>query len=282
MKIFIQSVLLITIISTWANAQVKAPRTSPAATVSQTVGFSNVLIEYNRPRLNDRDMFENLTREGEVWRTGANMATRITLDEAVSIEGNQIPAGKYSIYSIPGKKEWTIIINNKIQWGTLYSKEEDFLRFKVPTLKAADKSESFTFYFRNVTEEKAILGFTWENTKVEMNVEAPIHDAVVASIEETMKDVSSVEQDGDFFTAANYYLDKGLDKKKALKWAQIFVERQGDKYWGHRTLARALAANGKYKEAIKSAEKSTELATAAGNMDYVHNNGKSIAMWKKK
>lgn len=262
------------------SAQIKTPDASPAATVAQSFGFSNVSIEYNRPQLSGRDMFANLTREDEVWRTGANMATRLTVTGDVTIEGKSLPAGKYSIYSIPGKKEWTIIINNKIQWGTVYTKEEDFLRFTVPTKKAAEKNESFTFYFSNVTEESATLGFAWENTKVEMSMTAPIHEMVLAQIKEVMADESKAT-DGDFYAASDYYLKKGLDAKKALLWANNFVEMQSDKYWGYRLQGRALAANGQYKEAITAAEKSTKIATEAGNMDYVHNNGKSIAAWKK-
>lgn len=261
-------------------AQIKTPDASPASTISQSFGFSNVTIEYNRPQLKGRDMFANLTREGEVWRTGANMSTRLTVSEDVTIEGKNLPAGKYSIYSIPGKKEWTMIINKKIQWGTVYTKEEDFVRFTVPTKKAAEKSESFTFYFSNATEESATLGFTWENTKVEMGMVAPVREKVIAQIKEVMADESTAE-DGDFYAASNYHLEKGLDSKKALKWANTYVEKQGDKYWAHRLQARALAANGKYDEAIKAANRSTKIAREAGNMDYVHNNGKSIAEWKK-
>ena len=159
--------------STGIFAQIKAPAASPAATISQEVGFSNITIEYNRPQLKGRDMFANLTRVGEVWRTGANMSTRLTITEDISIEGKPVAAGKYSIYSIPGKKDWTIIINNKIQWGTIYNQEDDYLRFTVPTQKNSQKSESFAFYFDDVTEETATLGFKWDNIKVEMNVSAP-------------------------------------------------------------------------------------------------------------
>ena len=273
-------ICLMAIITSNLMAQIKTPEASPAATITQNIGFSTATIEYNRPQLKGRDMFGNLTREGEVWRTGANMSTRLTISEGMTIEGMNLPAGQYSIYSIPGKKEWTIIINNKIQWGTVYTQEEDFLRFSVPTKKSAEKQESFTFYFANVTEESATLGFAWENTKVEMAFEAPVHEKVVAQIKEVMSNEDAAT-DGDFYAASDYYLNKGLDAQKALKWANVFVEKQGDKYWAHRLQARALAANGKYKEAIEAANKSTELATAAGNMDYVHNNGKSIAEWKK-
>lgn len=261
-------------------AQIKTPDASPAATISQAFGFSKITIEYNRPQLKDRDMFANLTREGGIWRTGANLATRLTLEGDMTLEGKTLPPGKYSIYSIPGKKEWTVIFNKKIQWGTLYNQEEDFLRITVPTLKAVEKSESFTFYFSDVTEESAILGFAWENTKVEMQLTALVHENVLAQIKTVMADESTAT-DGDFYAASDYYLKKDLDKTKALKWANTFVEKQSDKYWGYRLQARALAANSRYDDAIKAAKKSMEMSKTAGNMDYVHFNSKSIEKWQK-
>jgi len=162
------------------HGQIKAPDASPAATLSQVVGFATVTIEYNRPQLKGRDMFAELTREGEVWRTGANMSTRLTTTDEISIEGSKIPAGNYSIYSIPGMKEWTVIINKKIQWGTMYNQEDDLLRVTVPTLKTTATVESFNFYFSKVAEESAMLGFEWGNAKVELKIEASVQQKVLA------------------------------------------------------------------------------------------------------
>ena len=182
--------------------QIKVPEASPAATISQAIGFANVSIEYNRQQLKGRDMFADLTREGEVWRTGANMSTRLTTTGETLIEGNKIPAGNYSIYSIPGKKVWPVIINKKIQWGTGYSQEDDFLRVTVPTLNSPNKVESFNFYFSAVTEESANLGFSWGNSKVEVKIEAPVHANLLAQIDGVMGDESKAT-DGDFNVGAS-------------------------------------------------------------------------------
>ena len=270
---------LVLLLSCLAYAQIKTPAASPPATIKQTVGFTDVTIDYSRPRLRDRDMFTTLTRDGEVWRTGANMSTKITFSTDIALEGNQIPAGEYSIYSVPGKNEWTIIINKKISWGTTYDQKEDFLRFSVPTLQAQDKVESFTFYFANVTGNSGTLGFTWENTKVEMNLKTEVDGQIMAQIDEIMGDSEKVTKD-DYYTAADYYFETDRDMGKALDWINRYLE-ENDKYWSYRLKSRILAKSGKYEEAIKNAEKSIELATEAGNMDYVFNNKKSIAEWKK-
>ena len=271
---------LILLISCLAYAQIKTPAASPSATLKQTVGFTDVTIEYSRPRLRERDMFTDLTREGEVWRTGANMSTKITFSTDIVLEDNQIPAGEYSIYTVPGKNDWTIIINKKISWGTTYDQKEDFLRFSVPTLQTEEKVESFTFYFANVTESSGTLGFTWENTKVEMKLKTEVDSQIMAQIEAIMGDSEKTTTD-DYYTAANYYFETDRDMGKALEWINSYLEENDDKYWGYRLKSRILGKTGKYTEAIKNAEKSIELATEAGNMDYVYNNKKSIAEWKK-
>ncbi len=271
---------LILLISCLAYAQIKTPAASPAATLKQTIGFTDVTIEYSRPRLRERDMFTDLTREGEVWRTGANMSTKITFSTDIVLEDNQIPAGDYSIYTVPGKNDWTIIINKKISWGTTYDQKEDLLRFSVPTLQTEEKVESFTFYFANVTESSGTLGFTWENTKVEMKLKTEVDSQIMAQIEEIMGDSEKTTTD-DYYTAANYYFETDRDMGKALEWINSYLEENDDKYWGYRLKSRILGKTGKYTEAIKNAEKSIELATEAGNMDYVYNNKKSIAEWKK-
>ena len=271
---------LMLLISCLAYAQIKTPPASPSATLKQTVGFTEVTIEYSRPRLRERDMFTDLTREGEVWRTGANMSTKITFSTDIVLEDNQIPAGEYSIYTVPGKNDWTIIINKKISWGTTYDQKEDFLRFSVPTLQTQEKVESFTFYFADVNSSSGTLGFTWENTKVEMKLKTEVDSQIMAQIEATMGDSEKTTTD-DYYTAANYYFETDRDMGKALEWINSYLEENDDKYWSYRLKSRILAKSGKYTEAIKNAEKSIELATEAGNMDYVYNNKKSIAEWKK-
>ncbi|MEQ9422931.1 MAG: DUF2911 domain-containing protein [Cyclobacteriaceae bacterium] len=261
--------------------QINSPDASPAATITQALGFGTVTVEYNRPQLNGRNMFEQLTREGQVWRTGANMATRLTTTEAIKIEGKELPAGKYSIYSIPGKDAWTIIINKKIQWGTVYEEAEDLMRITVATRQTDEREESFMFYFTNATAEKATLGFKWENTKVELGLEAPVYEKVLAQIKEVMADPSKAEP-GDFYTASDFYLKNNLDSKKALEWANKFAEMNPDKYWSYRLQARAYAANEDFEKAIEAAAKSTGMAKEAGNEDYVFMNTRDIKKWMGK
>ena len=261
-------------------AQIQTPEASPAATIGQTIGFTKVDIEYNRPQLKSRDMFKDLTREGEVWRTGANMCTRLTLSDDITIEKQLVPKGKYSIYSIPGKKSWTIILNKKISWGTQYDPSEDVIRISVPTKTSSSYHENFTFYFSDVTENSGVLGFAWEKTKVELGLSVDLHEKIMSQINATMSNEDTAKNP-DFFNAADYYIKNKLDPKKALHWASIFAEKMNDQYWAHGLKARAEAYAGQFTDAVATGKKVIAMAEKANNRDYVHNFTKLVKEWEQ-
>lgn len=147
----------------------KEPRVSPNAGVSQTIGTTEVSITYGRPSVKSRDIFGGLVALGEVWRTGANESTVITFSDPVTIEGEKLEAGTYSLYTIPREDEWTIIINSKLSWGTEYEKSEDVLRVNVKPTEA-DHREQFMIYFENVTDSSAECVLHWKNTKVPFTI----------------------------------------------------------------------------------------------------------------
>lgn len=145
------------------------PRVSPNATVSQTVGTTDITVTYGRPAVNDRDIFGELVPYGEVWRTGANEATALVVSDDVMIEGNKLEAGTYSMYTIPNKDEWTIIINSKMSWGTDYDKSQDVMRFTVEP-EEANNMEQMLFYFEDVTQESAKIVLHWDTVKVPVQI----------------------------------------------------------------------------------------------------------------
>lgn len=159
-------------ISTLAFAQDRGndePRVSPNASVSQTIGTTKVSVTYGRPAVRDREIFGALEAFGEIWRTGANESTAITFSDDVEIEGEEIEAGTYSLYTIPRENEWTIILNSKLSWGTQYDKSEDVLRVNAePT--TAEQMEQFMIYFEDVTENSAECVIHWDETKVPFTI----------------------------------------------------------------------------------------------------------------
>lgn len=145
------------------------PRVSPNASVSQTIGTTEVSITYGRPSVNDRDIFGALVAFDSWWRTGANESTAITFSDDVKIEGEEVEAGTYSLYTIPGEDEWTIIINDKLSWGTQYDKSEDVLRVNVEPAEGK-YMEQFMIYFEDVTENSAECVIHWDETKVPFTI----------------------------------------------------------------------------------------------------------------
>jgi len=167
------SSLLLMVFVSELNAQERGnqqARTSPNASVSQTIGTTVVELTYGRPSVNERQIFGSLVPLGQVWRTGANEATSITFSDNVLLEGNPVEAGTYSLYTEPGEDEWTIIINDNINWGTRYDESADVLRFSVTPVKASFV-EQMMIYFEDVTSSTANLVIHWDVVKVPIEIQ---------------------------------------------------------------------------------------------------------------
>lgn len=151
-----------------ANKEVRA---SPNASVSQTIGTTQVTITYGRPGVKDRQIFANLVPYDKVWRTGANEATTISFSSDVKIEGNPLEAGTYSLFTIPGKDEWKIIFNSVVQqWGAYdYNPEKNVLEVTVEPQKA-EKQEWLRFYFPKLSDTKATCVLHWSTVKVPFTI----------------------------------------------------------------------------------------------------------------
>ena len=147
------------------------PRVSPNASVGQTFGTTKITITYGRPSVKGRQIFGGLQEFGKVWRTGANESTNITFSNDVKIEGKPLKAGTYSLYTIPGKDEWTIIINSKLSWGTQYDAGKDVLRVTVKP-KEGQPMEQLLISFEEVTDTSAKMIIHWEKTIVPVTIQS--------------------------------------------------------------------------------------------------------------
>lgn len=148
------------------------PRPSPNASVSQTIGVADVAISYGRPGVKGRKVWGTLVPYGQVWRTGANEATTLSLSHAVAIEGQKLPAGTYALFTIPSANEWTIIFNKTAQqWGAFsYDASQDALRVTVKP-QAADHVEWMSFQFEGLSENSATVVLRWGQVAVPFKVE---------------------------------------------------------------------------------------------------------------
>ena len=160
---------------TQAQNNKKDLRISPKAAVIQTVGFTEVRIDYSRPGVKKREIWGKLVPYDAVWRAGANEATKITFSTDVTVEGKKLKKGSYSLFAIPGRNDWTIIFNKVAdQWGAFeYNESEDALRVKVKTEKAIWQ-EWLSYTINKASDTSAVIRLEWEKIKVPFKVEVKL------------------------------------------------------------------------------------------------------------
>jgi hypothetical protein len=153
-----------------AQEQVKA-RPSPLALATIKHKTTYIKVTYSQPHKNGRDIFGSLVPYGQVWRTGANEATEITITKDITINSILLKAGTYSIFTIPEKEKWTIIINADLGlWGSYnYNPKQDVFRFDVPAQSTQDVYETLTFQFDDGAEMANLL-ILWDKTEVSIPI----------------------------------------------------------------------------------------------------------------
>lgn len=264
-----------------AQAQIKTPAPSPSSKMTQEVGLIKIDVDYSRPSAKGRKVFGELVPFGDIWRTGANSATKLTFSDDITLGNVKVAKGTYALYTIPMEKEWTIIIyKNTTLGGNLKEVKDDELaaKFNVPSLRLNDPVETFTIDFDNLRNASADLVLSWEKTKIVVPIMLDTDSKVMADIKKVMAGPDA----NAYYAASRYYFEEKKDPKQALEWVNKSLEMGGDKFWILRMKAQIQAELGMYKDAIATAEKSMELAKADGNMDYVRMNEKSISEWKTK
>ena len=273
--------LLIILASLSVDAQVVSPQASPFSTLNQVVGLTDIKIEYSRPSMKGREIMGNLVPYGELWRTGANANTKISFSDPVGISGVTIPAGTYALYTRPGKTMWEVFFYKKSDNWAL-PKVWDINQISVvsesPSTKINETVESFSIQVENITDDSAYLTISWENTKVKTLIEVPTEKKTLSSINQTLSGQPSA---ADYYKAAVYYLNSGLDLNKAKDWMEIAVNKGSNKFFHLRQYSLILAGLGNKEAAIEIAQKSYNLAEKAGNKDYLKMNRESIDEWSK-
>jgi len=276
-KVSIFLLLLTAFVTTSIKAQqIQMPQASPSASVSQKIGLTDVKVEYSRPSVKGRKIFGSLVPYGEVWRTGANASTKLSFSSDVTLSGHKVPAGTYALYTIPGKKDWTIILSKNLElWGAIgYNNEDDAVRFTVPAQKSKEAYETMEISFNDLTNSGASLNLNWEKTGIAFSIETEVEPVVMNQIQELVID-QNTDNPGLLYQAASFYysIDKDLDT--AHTWIQKSVSAD-PKYWTMHLKAKIEDKLGLKEEAIKSAELSKEMAQEAKNMDYVGLNDRLI------
>ena len=292
-----------------ASAQIRAPRPSQKASVMQTIGVTDVTITYSRPGVKGRTIWGDPLPEqagtkgeatlddqnvrpkgapivpwGHAWRTGANEATQFVVTDDVFINGQKLPAGSYSLHTIPTKDEFTIIFNSVAnQWGSFgYDSAKDTLRVKVKPEWSEHSKEWLEYWIDPINDNSAQVNIRWEKVRVPFIVE--VKDVQGLTMQKARAAVAAAKAD-DFVTplqAANYALQNKLSVEEAIGWLDRSIKvKETIGNLGLR--ARVLAEQGKTAEAIAAGERAIQVGKdAKANPTQIANMEKLVAEWKAK
>jgi tetratricopeptide (TPR) repeat protein len=260
--------------------QVKMPDASPRAQAVQQIGLTQFELDYSRPSVRDRVIFGDVVPYGEVWRTGANLNSTIKFDSDITFGGVEVTAGHYGLYVKPENKQWTVYLyteTNKRGVPSDWSKENIAAQVDIPVKVKNDKQETSYIGFENLHAKGGDLRFAWDNVMVDVPLLVPSKELALKSIEKTM----AGPNDRDYYNAASFYLDEGIELPKALEYITKAVEMRGpEAFWYTRKKALIEYANGNVAAAIAAAELSLEYAQKANYDSYVKMNEESITQWK--
>ena len=261
-----------------ASAQLDLPRPSPQAKVSQVIGLTEITVDYASPAVKGRPIWGTLVPYDQMWRTGANSATKITFSKDVTFGGKPVPAGTYALMTIPSKGAWTVILNKKLdQSGTArdYKADQDFVRFQVQT-KAAPHRERLAFLFSDFTDDKGSLDLEWDKLRVSIPIKVSTEEQALANIKKTLDGTSWT-----YAFAARYTSETKKDFDTALKYIDQSISLKED--WFNTWIkATIVAGMGKTKDAIALGEKAYALGQKAEFFFLEAEVKKTLAEWKKK
>lgn len=272
-------VAFLSLMTVGVTAQINTPAPSPAAKVMQTVGLTDVTVEYSRPAMKGRTIMGDLVPYGAMWRTGANANTTIEFSTPITVAGKELKAGKYAIYTKPMKDVWEVYFYTATDnWGTPRtwddSKVAAMTKAKVQTSNMA--AESFTIGVNHIYNEGAHLTMQWDKTVVAVPFKVPANETVLAQIDKIMAGPSM----GDYYAAAVYMSSTDQSLEKAKEYMDKAMSMNKDpKFWQLRQQSLLLAKTGDKRGAIKAAQSSLKGAKEAGNTDYVKLNTDSLKEW---
>lgn len=257
---------LIALISffTFSAFSQELPQPSPKAKVKQRVGLTDISIKYSSPGVKGREIFGELVPFDKVWRTGANKVTTIEFSQDVKVQGKDVPAGKYSFLTVPGKNKWELILNKNTElWGTRnYKKKQDLIRVEVEPVDLPEKRERMTFLVSDFDENSARIDLEWDRTRVSFNMETNTDEQAMANIEETFSEVP-----GKYANAARYALRAEKHYEEGLEWAETSIDL--DQGWYNTWIkAELLIRLNRTEEAYEAMKKAKELGDEADRFFY--------------
>ncbi len=232
-------------------SQMVFPDLSPKGHIEQTVGFTIIKIDYQRPAARGRKIMNGLIPFGKMWRTGAGRCTKIYFSKPVTIRTKLLAAGSYSLFTIPDSKEWTVIINNDTSlYGTSrYNERNDVVRFQVKSEVSRRFYESLTFDI-DVIPNNAELYLAWEKTQIHFSILTETEDTLIDFVKRELLTGKSRNPDA-YANAVEYYLYNNKDLNEALVLINQGIALEGE-LWCYRLKIDILEKQKKYREAVEA------------------------------
>jgi len=258
-----------------AAQQLDLPRPSPNAKVTQSLGLTDVTVDYSCPGVKGRAVWGTVVPYDKLWRTGANSATKVTFSKDATVGDKAVPAGTYSLFTIPGKASWTVILNRNATASTdEYKQADDLLRLTVTPTAIAPR-ERLAFVFSDFGDAGGNLDLEWEKLRVSI----PIKVSTDAQAQQNLTALASNAWRP--WNAGARYL---LENKKSLDQALTFVDKSlaiKEDWFNSWTKAQVLMARGDKKGAHAFAEKAKALGDKSDNFFFKDEVGKAVVDWKK-
>jgi hypothetical protein len=236
------------------------PRQSQRAQVSQRIGITDITINYHRPLVNNRKIWDGVVPYGQVWRAGANENTTISFSDPVTIEGKALDKGTYGLHMIATADQWTIIFSKaSSSWGSFtYNQAEDALRVTVKPA-VTEMHNALTYDFDDVQPNSAVVTMAWEKVAVPFKVGVDVHGVVEASVKKQIRGLGQYTWEG-WDEAANYLLAEKIALDDALIYANKSIGVE-DRYDNELTKSKALAALNRKDDAAAAEKKALDLAS---------------------
>jgi len=261
-----------------AFAQLELPAPSPAAKVSQRVGLTDIAVEYSSPAVKGRKVWGELVPWDKPWRTGANSATKISFSKDVTFGDKPVPAGTYSLITLPAPGGWTVILSKDLTFfagGKAYDPKDDLVRVGATTTEIPHR-ERLTFIFGGTEDKGTSLDLEWEKLRVSVAVKTDTAGQTQANIKNTLENAWRPHAN-----SARYLAENGGDLETALKYVDTSIAIQST-WFNNWIKADILAKKGKYADARKSAQIAWDLGQKDPNFFYKDTVQKALTDWKGK
>ncbi len=272
------SLVVLGLLAGAARADLDLPRPSPFAKVVQTVGLTDITVDYSSPGVKGRAIWGGVVPYDKLWRAGANLPTKVTFSRDVTFAGKPVPAGAYAFFLIPGKGAWTVILNKKLDQagtGQDYKKTDDLLRVQV-TPTAAPFRERLAYLVTDFTDDKASLDLEWEKLRLSIPIAVQTSAQALANITGAVDNGWRV-----YANAARYMLETKKDYDTGMKYVDQSLALKED-WFNVWIKAQLLAGKGNYKDARTTGDRAYALGKKSPGFFLEAEVKKTLEEWKSK